>query len=517
VDNLEQDSLDWAITHIGRFGDTDIFPVPFEYQAIRHAWPGIKDELAKTDLSTYQCRPFLRFCVPKPRGGYRVAVQLDPLDTLLFTAMVYEGAELIDKYRIALDKKVACSYRVQIDAKGQLFRPTNGWDDYRSKSQELAETEDYEYVLTADIADFYNQISHHRVRNALEAAGVSSDRARSVESFLMNLAGGQSRGIPVGPAGSILLAEACLADVDMFLLREGYVHTRYVDDFRIFCPSRARALQALHDLSEYLYTAHRLALQSSKTKPLHIDQFVQKELIDPERLEEQSRTDKIDDILHMLYEELEYGASIEIELAPEDVQEIVRENLVELFDASLRQEPLHLGLVRYLLRRATTLRTAVLREKVLDNLEVLAPVLRDCATYLLKTTQESHRRRVAEGLIDFAETSDLSFLPFVKLWTSHVLTYRPASECEDSIREVCRDAQDVLGIRPLALLARELGHLEWVRGQKESWQNNRPWDRRAIIWAARALSDDERGHWLNRVQGSGDLLDRAVATAARNV
>lgn len=517
MDNLEPDSLDWTITHISRFGDTDIFPVPFEYDAVRHAWTGIKHALAKTDLSAYQCRPFRRVCVPKPSGGYRVAVQLDPLDTLTYTAMVYEAAELIDKYRTPLEEKVACSYRVQTDAKGQLFRPTNGWDDYQSKSQELADTGDYEYVLTADIADFYNQISHHRVRNALEAAGVSPDRASSLESFLMSLTGGQSRGIPVGPSGSILLAEACLADVDMFLLRERYVHTRYVDDFRIFCASRAQAFQALHDLCEYLYTAHRLALQSSKTGIIPIQEFVERELVDPERLEEQSRTDKIDEILAMLYEKLEYGAYIEIELEPDDLQEIVRENLVELFEASLRQEPLHLGLVRYLLRRATSLRTAVLRVQVLDNLDVIAPVLRDAATYLLKTTQESHKQQVAEALIDFVENSDLSFMPFVKLWISHVLIYKLASQREDSVRDVCRDAQDALGVRPLALLAGELGHLDWVRGQKESWQNNRPWDRRAIVWAAQALSEDERRHWLNRVQETGDLLDRAVAAAACNV
>lgn len=517
MDHLEPDSLDWAITHISRVGDTDIFPVPFEYDAIRHGWTGIKDALVETDLSGYQCRPFRRFPVPKPGGAYRVAVQLDPLDTLVYTGMVYEAAEFIEKYRISSDEKVACSYRVQTDAKGQLFRSTNGWDDYQSKSQELAESGAYKYVLTADIADFYNQISHHRVRNALEEAGLPTDRAGNLESFLMSLTGGQSRGIPVGPSGSILLAEACLADVDMFLLREGYVHTRYVDDFRVFCESRADALHALHDLCHYLYTAHRLALQSSKTGPVPIDEFVERELHDPERLEERSKTEKINEILAKLYEEVEYGAFIDIELTPEDVQEVVRQNLTELFVGCLGQEPPHLGFARYLLRRATVLRTAVLREEVLGRLDVLAPVLRDAATYILKTTQASHEERVGEALIDFVGTSDLSFMPFVKLWISHILICKLATQFEESVRDICQGAQDSLGLRPLALLARELGHLDWVRAQKESWQDNRPWDRRAMIWAASALSKDERRHWLGRVQRAGDLLDRAVASAAADV
>jgi hypothetical protein len=520
MDQIKPESLDWSLTHISRFGDTDIFPVPFEYDAIRHCWTGIKNWIAKVDLESYECRSLRRFLIPKPQGGYRVAIQLDPIDTLIYTALVYEAAELIEQQRMPLERRIACSYRIEIDSKGQFFRAKNGWNDYHDVSLELAESGNYEYVVSADVADFYNQISHHRVRNALESAGVTSDRAKNVENFLMNLTGGQSRGIPVGPSGSILLAEACLSDVDSFLLRKGYIHTRYVDDFRIFCATRTEAYQALHDLSEYLYTSHRLALQSSKTRAIPIEDFINHEILDPERLENQSKTNKINEILLMLSYYVGYGGEVEYQeiaeddLSPDELRDIVRENLIELFDACLSKQPLKLGLARYLLRRATRLETAVLQDRVLGNLETLAPVMRDVATYLLKTTRSNTATKVGEALIHFTQTSDLAFMSFLRLWALHILVEKLAFEFEQPVSKICRSVRNQLGVRPFALLARNLRYLDWVRAQKETWQNNGPWDRRAVIWAATAMSEDERGFWLKRVQNAGDILDNAVAKAA---
>src|SRR5271165_1807648 len=71
-DTLSSGSLEWALTHISKFGDTDIFPVPFEFKSIRHGWNRIKSELEKSDLTTYLTRGSRRLLVPKPGGGFRV-------------------------------------------------------------------------------------------------------------------------------------------------------------------------------------------------------------------------------------------------------------------------------------------------------------------------------------------------------------------------------------------------------------------------------------------------------------
>lgn len=180
MDHLQHESIDWAVTHIRRYGDTDIFPVPFEYEAIKHSWLNLKDAITKIDIAAYEARPFRRMLVPKQGGGFRVAMQLDPLDTIIYTALAYEAAGYVEAFRLPLDCKVACSYRVEVGPKGELFRKNNGWDDFHSKSQELAQSGAFEFVVTADIADFYNQIGHHRVRNALELAGVDKERAKNI-------------------------------------------------------------------------------------------------------------------------------------------------------------------------------------------------------------------------------------------------------------------------------------------------------------------------------------------------
>jgi hypothetical protein len=508
MENLQENSLNWAITHIRKFGDTDIFPVPFEYTAIHQQWDLLKSYLLGIDLETHETRAYNRYLVPKPQGGYRVAIQLDPIDTLLYTATVYEAADNIENYRISIDQKISCSYRVQKDVTGQLFKPNSGWDDFQERSQVLVDSGEFSYVLVADITDFYNQVGHHRIENALEAAGVPSSRAKAIERFLGNLTAKQSRGIPVGPSASILLAEVCLSDVDSFLVRGGYVHSRYVDDFRIFCKSLAQAEKALHDLSDYLYTAHRLSLQSHKTKIIGIEEFKDEELFDPEKLEEQSKAQKILEQLFLLGK---YDSDEAQKMEPAELRKLVRQNLSELFDLCLEKTPLNLGLARYLLRKATQSETAVLQEQVINNIPQLLPVLRDAMTYLYRTTQAKNHELVGGKLIEFLNDSHLAFIPYVKLWITHILTEKFAENFETPVLQFCRQENDN---RYLALLAKRRNYLDWVRAQKEVWNNYSPWQRRAIIWSAPVLPADERKHWLKSIENAGDKLDYIVAKAS---
>ena len=53
---------------------------------------------------------------------------------------------------------------------------------------------------------------------------------------------------------------------------------------------------ALHDLSEYLYTAHRLSLQSGKTRILTRESFELEELTDPETQEREAKEARIQEI-----------------------------------------------------------------------------------------------------------------------------------------------------------------------------------------------------------------------------
>ena len=155
-DNLQLGSFAWALAHVRRFGDTDIFPVPFEYEAIAHDWNAIGPFLGEVDLASHKQRPTKGVMVVKPGGGYRAATQLDPLDHLIYTAAVYEASESIERARVPEHQRIACSCRIHVTPEGAFFSADNGWTNYHTRSKELAGEAEITHVLTADISDFYN-------------------------------------------------------------------------------------------------------------------------------------------------------------------------------------------------------------------------------------------------------------------------------------------------------------------------------------------------------------------------
>jgi hypothetical protein len=509
-DQLSQTSLDWASAHISRFGDTDIFPVPFEFEAIRHCWTTIKSDLASYDLGGYPTRAPQSVLVPKSPTGFRVSVQPDPIDGLVYAALIYEAAEALEKYRVPAKLGVACSFRLQLGADGSLFEPQTGWPTYHKRSVDLARSNRFTHVLTTDVADFYNQVSHHRVNNVLESAGIASQRAKNVETFLSNLAASQSRGLPVGPSASIVLAEASLDDVDKFLMSRGRTFTRYVDDFRIFCVSDREAMEAIHGLWEYLHTAHRLVLTPSKTKLYSLQQFIDRELVDPAEEEERGKVSKLKSLIKEVFENTGYKIGFE-DLPDSDRNQATRENLLELFEGALAARPMHLGLIRYLLRRGKQLRTTALRKPILGRLRRLAPAMREVIEYLVVTVKPKDIE-VAEAIIGHLTSSADGILPFVRLWGLELFIKIPFPDMYPTVSGIAEESRESLGVRPTALLARSYKQVQWTRAHKERWANHAPWDKRAIICAGRILPDDERRHWCGVVKRTAiDPLDRAVA------
>jgi hypothetical protein len=148
-DQLTPTSLEWALAHTVSFGDTDIFPVPFEIEAIRASWTTIKNELTSVDLAEYRPRPFQQVLMPKSRTGFRVSRQLDPLDSLLYLALVYEASEQIERFRVPSKLSIACSFRLKPNADGSLFEAETGWQAFHKKSTELTDSTGFTHVITS--------------------------------------------------------------------------------------------------------------------------------------------------------------------------------------------------------------------------------------------------------------------------------------------------------------------------------------------------------------------------------
>ena len=517
MDTLHAESLNWAVTHLLRFGDTDVLPVPFEFQAVRAYQPDVVGQLSLIDLETHRTRAYVRVLTPKQPMGFRVISQLDPIDTVLLSAIAYEAAGSVEAFRALPELRIACSHRLAPQADGALFSPDSGWLDFHRRSAELASLDTVTHVVCADIADFYNQAYHHRIENALEAAGVPSQRAKSVERLLASLTAGTSRGIPVGPTGSAVLAEACLADVDAFLQRKKIFHTRFVDDFRIFAPSYSAGLKALHDLTEYLYSTHRLSLQGAKTKILTLAEFKERELSDPGEIEEASRQRKLVDAAvdatgyAIPFDELQVIG------IPADMDfKAVAEALGELYDEATH-DGLRVGLAKHVLRRAMALRVRALVPNVLATLPISLPVLPDVVNYLVRVANARNYEEIGGHLRALLEVSDYRELPVVRIWCLHAFALIPQLCPADIAFALAEASADpVISGRYSALLAKAHRTIDWVRERKETWANTPPPVQRAIVWAASALPADERRAWLDGPANAGDPLLRWVALLARD-
>src|SRR4051812_5086873 len=96
---LAAESLNWALKHLELEGDGDLFPKPFEIGVIKRQWATIKTPLERLDFSNYQWNPLRTVLVPKDEISFRRACQLDPIDALVFGALIYEIGQGIETRR----------------------------------------------------------------------------------------------------------------------------------------------------------------------------------------------------------------------------------------------------------------------------------------------------------------------------------------------------------------------------------------------------------------------------------
>jgi hypothetical protein len=133
---LSDASLNWALKHALEWGDTDIFPDIFEFHAIADDWNKIKASIRGVDILSWKVRPFRRCLVPKHRFGFRISTQLDPLDFLVFTALVKEVGEKLEAVRISTVDNIVHSYRFSPDGDGRMFSDQYTYRSFQNASRD---------------------------------------------------------------------------------------------------------------------------------------------------------------------------------------------------------------------------------------------------------------------------------------------------------------------------------------------------------------------------------------------
>jgi reverse transcriptase-like protein len=99
--------------------------------------------------------------------------------------------------------------------------------------------------VTTDVRDFFPSVGPDALARALLAAGVSLEDAASAAAMLEGWADHGYRGLPVGPPGSAVLANAVLMPVDAGVRR---AFVRWVDDYLLAAPTEREAVGVLDRL-----------------------------------------------------------------------------------------------------------------------------------------------------------------------------------------------------------------------------------------------------------------------------
>ncbi len=525
---VKENALEWSLRHLTRYYDSDFYPKSFEFEAIGSNWPSVKDYILSLDLLEYTPKSPVISLAPKANGTFRIVQKLDPIDSLIYTALVYELHQIIEDYRIPASKNIACSYRIKPDVNGSFFdRDKNGWNNYKRRIKKLSKKYKDGYVISCDITDFYNQIYTHRLQNIISEAGGGEfdEQAKILHEFLLKLNTKTSRGIPIGPAASIVLAETIMADIDKKIMSYTRDFTRWVDDIIIFLKKKEKADIVFHELTKYLYSNHRLVFSGEKHITTTVKRFLKYYFKDEEKEEEIVILRKTEELAKEKFEEFDidfsnYGSygeedeealeeeyeRIYNEVAENEQFKILSKAYKDILNKSVKSKKLDVPLLRQILRKATRYRIRSIVLIVLKNFEFFIPVIREVIIYLNKVLSAKsieHHKKYFEIILD----SSIMRLPFINMWVSHLLHNEKfvASDLPSNYEKIFE-------IRDKALLARRRKDRVWVKSYKDGLDVLGPWDKRAILYSSDILSRDEMEHWIKLVSSRGDIIDKSICT-----
>ncbi|MBL7129624.1 MAG: RNA-directed DNA polymerase [Ignavibacteria bacterium] len=516
---LKQNSLDWALTHIERYGDTNIFPRPFEYKAISENWvTDLKPFLMNSDILNWKTRSERRCLTPKHRYGFRIATQLDPLDAIIFTALVGEIGKDIENSRLPKRNKIAFSNRFKVNRDGQMFEPDWNYKAFLEHSIRLSGYQKYNYIVLADVADFFPRIYSHPLENALSECTSKSSHVTAIKRLLKNWNFTISLGIPVGIQISMLLAELVLDDVDRGLLDNGAKHCRYVDDFRIFCKTKIEAHEQLALLAKILYENHALTLQQNKTMILPMNIFRKRFLLSEKTKELKSLKTKFDDLIKKIgvddpYEDINYE-----KLDVKQKKQLDELNLLEIIKEQTKKRDIDIPLIRFIIRRFSQFDDINGVNYFLNNIDRLYPVFKDIIKYIqeLRTINKKGRKIIGGKVLKLLKDSLVGHLEFHRLWIFNTFTNDFEWDNEDKFVSLYKKYTDSFSRREIILALGRARKANWFKTEKKNINSLEPWQKRAFIAAASCLPGDEYKHWFNSIKRSLDPLEKAVGNWIRN-
>ncbi|MDI3429628.1 RNA-directed DNA polymerase [Aeromonas sp. V90_14] len=507
-----------ALKNIIKFGDTDIFPFPYETRVFSDIYSDMITSLEETHCHFHdrlnECPPVnISTCSTVGYNGYRWATQIDPYWNAYFLGLVLFVSNEIEKNRVTNEN--VYSYRYSPDFnKGSIFNKDVNWRKFQEDSLELAKSDtSINYVLTCDIADFYTRIYHHRLENALDRIDPQKDVSSKIKKLIQTFSGTNSYGLPVGGPAARILAELALDSLDHILLISGIRYKRYVDDFLIFCRTKEEAHSILTLISRKLMENEGLTLQKHKTNILSKDEFTSLTNTKLQGLDEDEGSSMKAKFMSLpiRFDPYSENAYEQYDKVKESLQDF---DLLGMLSNELQKSKINQPFSKQLVRAFAATNDQVLSNAfnvIFDGVAELYPIfntiMQVTATNWVRFNLDT-QTKIRSKLIELIKTDSFILKTELNLaYTVKVFAKENSVESQTILTEIYKSNPDSILIT-LAItqaMAKWNTHY-WLSELRRTFPTMTPWQRRLFIVTSYLLGDEGK-HWRTHNKGKFNFID----------
>lgn len=491
---LPEKTIELALRHLCRYGDTDIFPHLPELAFFADQEPGVATELSSVDLDSYSPGGAIEALAPKSRYGFRIAHQLSPLDNVFMLGCAIELGAAIEALRP--DSFRSFSYRFKPDDQGRVFDQVHGFKDWLlAQKGYLEANRTITTVVSTDISDFYARVNFHRLDNLLDQVGDGHGAARFLKKQIKTIRGKQSFGLPIGGAAARLLAELALTDTDRALLDQGISATRFVDDFRIFLTANEDPYDVLGFLAEQLGINEGLSLNVAKTNVTERSAFLSK-------LAEMT-TEVGKEAEGVAIEALTADIYFDEHPSEADVAKLKDLNLIGFLQDEVSKDHWDMGRIKVLFRALRIAKPEEAKSFIVGNFKHLAVFAKELC--LLMEALESDELACFDPLLDEVLDAILkppaSSIQVIRTWLLELFVRGVISVPLSKLKRL-EGLPSPIDKRQLLLIRGRCGDVNFFRRQKTAIDQFPSFVQPCLVWGASCLPDDEYDAWLSNIRSN---------------
>jgi hypothetical protein len=487
---------------------TDFIIGDFEYAAFEAHKDDLLSHLAtriRSEGKDFTPAELRLIRVPKPSFTTRPGAIPEVDDRVFFQYLVDEVADAVESTLVPVTKAVLHSYRYsgKRNATDMFLHKRASYSTFDKRTRAIAESS--KFIVTTDVASYFEHLYHHELDTVLRALGAPADVVDSLTGLLRRWAKGVSYGLPQGLWPSDYLGNVYLDPIDKFMVRSGYPYCRFVDDIRAGVDSLVDGQRCLLRLEKELGRLG-LTLNAAKTHIVPAEQI--ERIVSPHTVR-----------LSQLFDELReesvsfdpYGESEDLDISEDEIlQEAVHRMLTEQLAAD-DPDP---HTCRFVLKLLRTMKDDAMVGQVIANLSKLVVASPSVVNYLLAAARRGkNRKKVVASLSNFVYRRRTCY-DWQLMWLLHALARAGASKAAlGRVRKLLMEnggLHEAVKVNAILLLGDQgdASDRNWLLGRYD--EERSVWVRRAILVAVRALPASKRNHFYQYCRGADLLTDKLI-------